>query len=600
MINCISGPGMPSAFMSPGSLPPLLSPSALTSCGGSSIDRQSSSTTYLNNDDSPTLIKCESNSNEANNLTYSIQTHNERHPDTESKRHERSSQETHKHSDKVVGSKHNGITDVKGLKSGNSLVDKQTNKSLQFSPTKSHQNQKIKEKCSARVEPLMRSDDQINKINDKINDNEEVDEMKKSNNINGTELNKNHFENENHNCKKNVNNQDESSFVGCYNESHGNCINQTSLSSHQHHHHVKEKKFKKVVKQESSDSSLPSSDVVLVPKETKLKIDSTESCSSFSSSDVHVKNLSESTTSGLNVDDKQKDDDKNAKKESLKQLQSFRKDNSHRNSPSNHSNESESNEKDEQQQTRAAIVHPKQDDTKSILHKDKFNEEGKIKKDIKSQLSTPNTTTTKQLPKQKQSRLSRKHSSSSIPVGIAIAQQRITPKSNNNNNLKQNDVASTQQQQQQQQPPLKPILPTLQLPVVNSPILITDSPPAGTSLWIKPTGTSIPSTSSSSSSTPTSTGVSNVHPTSVFSGDYHLARDSITGQLYLIRNSSSLPSTPTASKPPTITTLKSNEQVNDLKLNEPSAILTMPTLGPSGKNIHILNSFILSIFFIYS
>ena len=579
MINyCISGPGMPSAFMSPGSLPPLLSPSALTSCGGSSVDRQSSSTTYLNNDDSPTLIKCESNSNEANNLTYSTQTHNQRHSDTLSKRHERNSQETHKHSDKVVGSKHNGITDVKGLKSGNSLLDKQTNKSLQFSPTKSHQNQKIKEKCSARVEPLMRSDD------DKINNEEEVDEIKKSNKINGTELNKNGFESENHNCKKNVNNQDESSFVGCFNESHGNCINQTSLSSHQHHH-VKEKKFKKVVKQESSDSSLPSSDVILVPKETKLKIDSTQSCSPDNSSDVNVENLSESTTLDLNVDDKQKDDDKNTKKESLKQLQSYRKDNSHRSSPSN---ESSSNDKDDQQQTRAAIVHPKQDDTKSILQKDK-DEEGKIKKDIKSQLSTP-TPTTKQLPKQKQSRLSRKHSSSSIPVGIAIAQQRITPKSNNNNHLKQNDVASTQQQQQQQQqqPPLKPILPTLQLPVVNSPILITDSPPAGTSLWIKPTGTSIPSGSSSSSSTPTSTGVSNVHPTSVFSGDYHLARDSITGQLYLIRNSSSLPSTPTASKPPTITTLKSNEQVNDLKLNEPSAILTMPTLGPSGKHINIL------------
>ena len=111
----------------------------------------------------------------------------------------------------------------------------------------------------------------------------------------------------------------------------------------------------------------------------------------------------------------------------------------------------------------------------------------------------------KQLPKKP--RISRKAPSSGIPVGIAIAQQRTSPKTKS-----PNDSNASQ--------PLKPILPTLSLPMMaNSPILITDSPPAGTSLWIKPTNNS------------TMTNNSPIQSNSQFSlsGDYQLARDSLTG-----------------------------------------------------------------------
>ena len=118
----------------------------------------------------------------------------------------------------------------------------------------------------------------------------------------------------------------------------------------------------------------------------------------------------------------------------------------------------------------------------------------------------PNNSSTKQLPKKP--RISQKTSSASIPVGIAIAQQRTSPKTKS-----PNDSNGSQ--------PLKPILPTLSLPVMaNSPILITDSPPAGTSLWIKPTSNS---TLNNSTSLQTNSQFS-------LTGDYQLARDSLTGK----------------------------------------------------------------------
>lgn len=133
-----------------------------------------------------------------------------------------------------------------------------------------------------------------------------------------------------------------------------------------------------------------------------------------------------------------------------------------------------------------------------------------------SQNST--NTATKQLPKKP--RMSRKSSSAAIPIGIAIAQQRTSPKTKS-----PTDSATNSSQ------PLKPILPTLSLPVMaNSPILITDSPPAGTSLWIKPTANA---TINNNNSLQTNSQFS-------LTGDYQLARDSLTGieifELYFNKN----------------------------------------------------------------
>jgi hypothetical protein len=129
-----------------------------------------------------------------------------------------------------------------------------------------------------------------------------------------------------------------------------------------------------------------------------------------------------------------------------------------------------------------------------------------------SQQNSSNTNNTnKQLPKKP--RMSRKPSSASIPVGIAIAQQRTSPKTKSPTDSANISASNATQ-------PLKPILPTLSLPMVaNSPILITDSPPAGTSLWIKPTTNSTINTNNS------------LQTGSQFSitGDYQLARDSLTG-----------------------------------------------------------------------
>jgi hypothetical protein len=132
---------------------------------------------------------------------------------------------------------------------------------------------------------------------------------------------------------------------------------------------------------------------------------------------------------------------------------------------------------------------------------------------LSQQNSSNNTTnnTTKQLPKKP--RISRKPSSASIPVGIAIAQQRTSPKTKSPTDSA--NISATNATQ-----PLKPILPTLSLPMVaNSPILITDSPPAGTSLWIKPTTNS---TINANNSLQTGSQYS-------ITGDYQLARDSLTG-----------------------------------------------------------------------
>ncbi|CAG2101015.1 unnamed protein product [Medioppia subpectinata] len=162
---------------------------------------------------------------------------------------------------------------------------------------------------------------------------------------------------------------------------------------------------------------------------------------------------------------------------------------------------------------------------------------------------------TKQLPKK--CRISRKPTSATIPIGIAIAQQRTSPKTKS-----PTDSAANASQ------PLKPILPTLSLPVMaNSPILITDSPPAGTSLWIKPT----PNSALNNNNT--------IQSNSQFSftGDYQFARDSLTGHLYLIRNSSSLPTTPTTTPKPSSIIQPMNMKSNEHSAkSSPSAILTVP------------------------
>ncbi|CAG2174547.1 unnamed protein product, partial [Oppiella nova] len=157
--------------------------------------------------------------------------------------------------------------------------------------------------------------------------------------------------------------------------------------------------------------------------------------------------------------------------------------------------------------------------------------------------------------------ISRKPSSATIPVGIAIAQQRTSPKTKS-----PTDSASNASQ------PLKPILPTLSLPVMaNSPILITDSPPAGTSLWIKPTPNSTLSNNNS---------IQNNSQFS-FSGDYQLARDSLTGHLYLFRNSSSLPTTPTTTpKPSSIIPPMNMKSSEHSAKSSPSTIITVP-VGPT-------------------